>query len=142
MAENVVFDTSAILTLTDNELGADEVQAYVSEAIAGRIRLYGSFVTLTEVEYIALQEEGVEMARQRLIDLNTLPIEWLHSDQALCSEAAKLKATHKISFADSFVAATALRFEGTLVHKDPELKALVGVIKQNMLPPKIDPRKR
>ena len=48
-----------------------------------------------------------------------MPIQWLHSDAALCHEAARLKAAHKISFADAFVAATATRFDGTLVHKDP-----------------------
>ncbi len=136
MADNVVLDTSAILTLTGNEPGADEVQAYVVDAIAARIRMYGSFVSLTEVEYITSQEEGEAVARQRLADLNAMPIQWVHSDQALCSEAAKLKATHKISFADSFVAATAQRFDATLIHKDPEFQALAPFLKQKMLPPK------
>ncbi|HET6248637.1 MAG TPA: PIN domain-containing protein [Tepidisphaeraceae bacterium] len=136
MAENVVLDTSAILTLTGNEPGADEVQRYLTDAIAGRVTLYGSFVSLTEVEYITLQEEGEAVARQRLIDLNALPIHWVHSDQALCGEAAKLKAANKMSFADSFVAATAIRFDATLIHKDPEFHGLASIVKQKMLPPK------
>ena len=136
MAEAVVLDTSAILTLTGNEPGADEVQTYLAEAIAGRIQLHGSFASLTEVEYITVQEEGAEAARQRLADLNTLPIQWLHSDAGLCHEAATLKAAHKISLADAFVAATAKRFNATLVHKDPEFHTLAGEIKQHQLPPK------
>jgi PIN domain nuclease of toxin-antitoxin system len=32
VADAVVLDTSAILTLTDNEPGADEVQRYLAEA--------------------------------------------------------------------------------------------------------------
>jgi uncharacterized protein len=135
VAEAVVLDTSAILTLTGNEPGADEVQKYLAEAVAGRIRLHGSFVTLTEVEYITAQEEGAETARQRLADLNAMPIQWLHSDAALCHEAASIKAAHKISFADAYVAATTLRFNATLVHKDPQFHALAG-LKQHMLPPK------
>ena len=136
MADAVVLDTSAILALTGNEPGADEVQVHVTEAIAGRLQLRGSFVSLTEVEYITAQEEGEAIARQRLSDLNALPIQWLHSDAALCSEAAKLKAAHKISFADAFVPATARRFDAVLVHKDPEFHALADVVKQQMLPPK------
>jgi predicted nucleic acid-binding protein len=132
----VVLDTSAILTLTGNEPGADEVQTYLTEAIAGRIQLHGSFATLTEVEYITAQEEGLEAARQRLTDLSALPIQWLHSDAALCHEAAGLKAAHKISFADAFVAATAMRFGATLVHKDPEFDTLAGQVKQHELPSK------
>ncbi len=136
MADAVILDTSAILTLTGNEPGADEVQTYLAEAIAGRIRLHGSFASLTEVEYITAEEEGAEAARQRLADLNAMPVQWLHSDAALCHEAARLKAAHKISVADAFVAATARRFDGTLVHKDPEFRPLAGEVKQHMLPSK------
>lgn len=136
MADAIVLDTSAILTLTGNEPGADEVQTYLAEAIAGRIQLHSSFASLTEVEYITAQEEGAEAARQRLADLNALPIQWLHSDAALCHEAARLKAAHKISFADAFVAATAARFDATLVHKDPEFLSLGSEVKQHALPPK------
>jgi ribonuclease VapC len=136
VADAVILATSAILTLTGNEPGADEVQAYLTEAIAGRIWLHGSFAGLTEVEYVTAQEEGAEAARQRLADLNAMPVQWLHSDAALCHEAARLKAAHKISFADAFVAATARRFDATLVHKDPEFQALIAEVKQHMLPPK------
>ena len=136
MADEVILDTSAILTLTGNESGADVVQAYLTEAIAGRIQLHGSFASLTEVEYITAQEEGAEAARQRLADLNAMPVQWLHSDAALCHEAARLKTAHKISFADAFIAATARRFNATLVHKDPEFHLLAAEVKQQMLPPK------
>ncbi len=47
MANDLVLDTSAILTLTGNEPGADEVRAYIADAISGKIQIYGSFVTLT-----------------------------------------------------------------------------------------------
>ncbi len=130
-------DTSAILTLTGNKPGADEVQKYLAQAIAGRIQLHASFASLTEVEYITSQEEGAEAARQRLADLNALPVQWLHSDAALCHEAATLKAAHKISFADAFIAATAKRFDATLLHKDPEFHSLSGEVKQHTLPPKL-----
>lgn len=65
-----------------------------------------------------------------------MPVQWLHSDDALCSEAAKLKAAHKVSFADAFVAATAKRVDAVLIHKDPEFNTLDGVIKLHGLPPK------
>jgi predicted nucleic acid-binding protein len=136
VAENIVLDTSAIFALTDNEPGADQVQAHIVDAIAGNVRLYGSFVTLTEVHYITLQEQGEQVARERLADLSALPIQWLHSDVPLCGEAAKLKAVNRISFADSFVAATALRFDAILLHRDPELRSLASSVKQSMLPPK------
>jgi len=136
VAEIVVFDTSAFLTLTGEEPGADTVQEFITDALAGEIDLRASFVSLTEVEYITRQAKGEEVARQRLADIKALPIQWLHSDETLCGEAAKLKAAHKVSFADAFVAATAKRLDATLVHKDPEFNALAGVIKLHGLPPK------
>ena len=136
MADAVVFDTSAFLTLTGEEPGADTVQQFITDALADLVVLHASFVSLTEVEYITRQAEGEETARQRLADIEALPVQWLHSDDALCSEAANLKAAHKVSFADAFVAATAQRLNAMLVHKDPEFDALKHVIKLQSLPPK------
>lgn len=53
MADAVVFDTSAFLTLTGDEPGADTVQKFITDAMVGVIDLHASFVSLTEVEYIA-----------------------------------------------------------------------------------------
>jgi len=139
VAEAVLLDTSAFLTLTGDEPGADTVQGFITDAMAGEVALHASFVSLTEVEYITIQEEGEATARQRLADIKALPIQWHHSDDALCSAAGKLKAGHKLSFADSFVAATAQRLGAVLVHKDPEFKALSGLVKQQMLPAKTAP---
>ena len=136
MADPVVLDTSAFLAWTGAEPGADEVEGYIAEAVEGRIALHASFVSLTEVEYITIQEEGQAVANQRLADLKALPIRWHHSDEALCSAAARIKAAHKISFADAFVAATALRVDGVLLHKDPEFAAVTSMLKQRMLPAK------
>lgn len=98
--------------------------------------MHGSFATLAEVESITAKEQGGKAASSRLVDLNAIPIQWLHSDAVLCHEAARLNATYKISFAHAFIAATARRFNATLVHKDPEFQALAGEMKQHPLPPK------
>ena len=136
MIDAVVLDTSAFLTLTGEEPGADTVQNFITDALAGQVILHASFVSLTEIEYTTRQAKGAEVALQRLADIKMLPVQWLHSDDALCSEAAKLKAAHKISFADAFVAATAKRCDAVLVHKDPEFNALAGIIQLHPLPPK------
>jgi predicted nucleic acid-binding protein len=134
--ERFVFDTSALITLIEFEPGVDQLEAIVVDAINTRAELFCCFVSLTEVEYTAQQQEGEDVARQRMIELRTLPIQWIHSDDALCSAAAKLKAVHRISFADAFVAATAIRFDATLIHKDPEFLPLGPTLKQLALPPK------
>ena len=98
--------------------------------------LYACFVSLTEVQYIKTYDDGVEKARRIMNAIQRFPISWIHSDAALCASAAELKAAHTISFADAFVAAAAVRAGGVLLHKDPQFKALTGILKHEMLPPK------
>ena len=134
--DNVVLDTSAWFALAESEPGADDVEAHVAAAWLGRVAIHSSFVSLTELQYIRANEQGAESAASLVAWVKQQPVQWLHSDDALCGEAAKLKAAHKVSFADAFVAATAKRLDATLVHKDPEFDALAGVIKLHGLPPK------
>ena len=136
MADVVVLDTSACFALLEDEAGADVVQAHLLDARAGSTAIHASFVTLTEVEYITTQEHGAADAASALAKIKAWPMSWHHSDDAVCAAAARLKAAHKISFADSFVAALAQSLDATLVHKDPEFGSLTGLIKQQMLPPK------
>jgi predicted nucleic acid-binding protein len=88
------------------------------------------------VDYITRQEKDEQVARGRIADLKNLPIQWIHSDESLCAVAATLKAGHRISFADAFVAATALRCNAILVHKDPEFLQVGQGLRQLALPPK------
>ena len=136
MSDAVVLDTSAIFAFSQLEQGEEIVSGYLDDAVEGRVELHASFVTLAELEYMTTQRHGAARAQLFLRDVKTWPIHWHHSDDALCSAAAKLKAIHKISFADSFVAALAQRLDATLVHKDPEFDALVGEVKLHALPPK------
>lgn len=136
MAETFVLDTSAFIALDEREPGAEEVEAILSKAWLGVAEAHASFATLTELEYIRTQEHDAQQATQLLTFTKSQPVKWHHTDEALCSDAAKLKAAHKISFADAFVAATAQRLDAILVHKDPDFDVLKGVIKLQPLPPK------
>jgi len=136
VAEAVVLDTSACFAFLENEAGADIVEKYLLDARAERVAVHASFASLTEVEYITIQERSAADAAAALAKMKGWPVRWHHTDDLLCSEAAKLKAAHKISFADAFVAATALRMDAILVHKDPDFDALSGIIKLHPLPPK------
>ena len=136
MAEFFVLDTSAWVALDEREPGAETVEAILTKAWLGQTEVHGSFATLTELEYVRTQERDAQQATELLAFAKSQPVQWHHSDDALCSSAAKLKAAHKISFADAFVAATALRLNATLVHKDPEFDALADVLKLHPLPPK------
>lgn len=136
MGNCFVLDTSAWIALNEREAGAEEVEALLADAWLGSAEVHASFATLTELEYIRTQERDAGQAAELIAFAKAQPVRWHHSDDALCSEAAAIKAAHKVSFADSFVAATARRLGATLVHKDPEFDALQGLIQLQPLPPK------
>lgn len=136
MADRFILDTSAFITFPQGESGAPRVLELLEKAARREMEVFACFVSLTEVQYITFHDFGDEAATKAIADLKRLVITWLHSDDALCASAADVKAEHKVSFADAFVAAVALRADATLIHKDPEFAPLISVLKQEMLPPK------
>ena len=52
--DTYVLDTSAWLTLIEDEPGADDVQRILEEAAARRVAVLVSFMSLMEVYYITL----------------------------------------------------------------------------------------
>jgi predicted nucleic acid-binding protein len=61
-----VLDTSAWLTLIEDEAGADVVQTLVDKARAGDVVVLVSFMSFMEVYYITLQERDEAEARARV----------------------------------------------------------------------------
>ena len=53
-----------------------------------------------------------------------MPIEWLHSNDALLAKAAEFKALHTLSLAEAWIAACASEQGATLLHKHPEFGPL------------------
>lgn len=124
-----LLDTSALLTLRDNEVGAERVAAILYEAQKGQSVCLACFITLMELLYRVWKDEGETAGRLAYEQCYALPIEWIHEEKPLLEKAAELKANHAISLADAWIAAAAMLQEAELVHKDPEL-ALVPCAQQ------------
>lgn len=120
--ERSLLDTSAILTLIEDEDGAERVEALLR---GGDVLL--AWTVLLETHYISLQERGREEADRRyalLVALGATVI-WDVDEPALLT-ASNLKALHRLSFADALIAAYAIRHDARLIHKDPEYDVLKG----------------
>ena len=134
MVERFLLDTSALIAFLQAEPGERRVLTLLDEAARGTTEVFACFVSLTEVQYITRQDFGAEAAQKTMADLTQLAVTWVHSDGALCASAAEVKGAHKVSFADAFVAAAALRLDAVLLHKDPEFAAIPAPLKQEVLP--------
>jgi len=129
-----VLDTSAWLTLIEDEAGADSVQELLEKARAGEIVVLVSFMSFMEVYYITLQERDKSEAQARLDLMATLPALRVDSTTALGLLAGELKANHRLSVADAWIAALAKERQATLVHKDPEFEQVEATLKVLKLP--------
>jgi len=125
-----LLDTSALLTLIEDEPGAKRVE----EILRGE-RCFLPWPVLLEVHYVSRQEQGQGEADRRYTFLKQLPRKILWEiDEPTLLTASRLKASHRISLADALIAAFAQRQNATLVHKDPEFEVLKDQMDLESLP--------
>lgn len=126
----MVLDTSAILTLVEDEPGAARVQEIMEQGTA-----VIPWIVLLEAYYISLQERGQDEADLRYALMKRLPVTFDDVlDEPRLLTAGRLKASHRLSLADAIIAAITLANAGTLVHKDPEYAAIKDQVRQEALP--------
>ena len=131
--ESFVLDTSAILTLWNEEEGAATVDKILRDG-ARRRKVFVSFMTFMECRYRVWKDQGQSAADDISRSLGLLPITRVDVDDSLLMIASALKAQFQISVADSWIIATAISRKATLVHKDPEFEALSGKVTLKTLP--------
>ena len=130
--KSFVLDTSALLALRADESGADRVEALLGQSKRNQCRILLSFITRMEILYLVRREEGEDAALEALRLIDTFSIEWVSCESAILEKAAQIKASGRISVADSWIAATASVFESTLVHKDPEFDAVTDISQESL----------
>lgn len=91
-------------------------------AFALRARPVMSWINLGEVHYVVQRAHGPDEADAVVRDLRPrLALEAPSPERVM--DAARLKAQHRLSYADAFAAATAVACKGMLLTGDPELLA-------------------
>jgi predicted nucleic acid-binding protein len=131
--DDYVLDTSALLALWNEEDGDSIVEKILREKAVHR-KIYVSFMTFMECRYRLWKDQGKDAADEMIRALSLLPIIRIDVNDTLLSTASELKANYTISVADSWILATAVVYNATLVHKDPEFDALSDRISMKRLP--------
>lgn len=126
-----VLDSSAILCLWLDEEGSDIVESILRN---NKKKAIVSVMTLMEVRYILWKEKGKNKSEEfhRYIDM--LPVEQVNIYESILNIAVEIKATNRLSIADSFIVATAISRNATLVHQDPEFEQVKEQINILTLP--------
>ena len=77
----LLLDTSALLTLRDDEPGADRV----AQALDQPQRCYACFLTRMEVLYRVWKDEGERAGRLAYEQLKALPLQWVEASDVLAA---------------------------------------------------------
>ena len=129
-----VFDTSALLTYIENEEGIETVESLLMKALNEENKIFISTVTMIEVFYISMQEQGRTVAEERLSLIETLPLIQESLMPNITKTIGEMKAVKSMSFADCCIAGLSKSKKAILVHKDPEFEQVEDEIRQLKFP--------
>jgi ribonuclease VapC len=130
-----VLDSWALIAFFEDEPGAEAVEEILARAAEDKDQLFLSVINWGEVYYNTMREVSESAAENRATEIASLPIEIIGvgDDLKLVKAASRLKAQHRIAFADAFAAALTKEKKAELVTGAPEFKALEKEIKINWL---------
>lgn len=120
--KKIVFDSFAVLTWLQREREFERVVDYLTQASAGKAKVYLSSVNLGEVYYVTARKMGTARAETALAVINNSPIRVVPATWEVCFEAAKLKISRRIACAACFCAAVAKIEKCPVLTGDPEFK--------------------
>jgi len=126
--KRILFDAHAILKWTQKEKGYQKVRALLIECRNQSAIGYMNQVNVGEVYYKTIRAVGLEEAKKFLENFFRLPISLILPDSNLIWKASEIKAEYSISYADCFAAATAQRYEATVLTGDPEFKKIESLV--------------
>jgi predicted nucleic acid-binding protein len=119
-----VLDTSAILTVLNQEDGLETVVELLDKAKTGQATVYLPFMALMELEYLLLRKISAEETEYLLTLVQAWPVQVVESSEEWRRQAATMKAQTLLSVADAWSASLALWRNAQLVHKDPEYEQI------------------
>jgi len=120
VSRDIVFDASGLIAYFEKSPRAMRVVILLKEVREGKRRAFMSVVNWGEVYYVLVRKAGRDAAERALAFLDQLPVIVADADRPLARQAAEFKAARKLSYADSFAAALAVRRNAALVAADRE----------------------
>ena len=132
MKDVFILDACALIALTNQEKGADIVADILKQATHGNVRLYMNRVNLYEVYYGFYREYGKEYALNVVENVEDSHVLVTEFDREIFLAAGRLKATYKLSLADSIAVAQTIVLRGSILTADHhEFDAIEG--KENLI---------
>lgn len=119
-----VFDASALFAYLQKTTACAKVSELLKEALRGHARVVVSAVNFGEVYGRILRDASAEQALLARNVIQALPLEILDATAQRAIQAAEVKSTYRLYYADSFAAALAAEYHATLVTSDSDFRKL------------------
>ncbi len=129
----IVLDSYAVLAYINEEAVADKVEEYLNLGRSGKAEIYMNVVNLGEVYYIISKRSGTGMANLAAALIRREPLKLVVADERLALIAGRIKAFHRLSYADAFAVATAIDLDATLLTGDSEFKSVEDKVRVEWL---------
>ena len=129
MAGIKVLDSWALICYLEQESGHEKVIDLFEQATHSSKPLLMCVVNWGEVYHQIMKRLGEAKAQEIERLIRSFPIDLVNVDQDLTREAARFKATKRMSYADCFAAALAKQNKADLYTGDPEFRAIEKDVK-------------
>ena len=129
MAVAKVLDSWALLCYLEQEPGFEKMIELFEKAVESSKPLLMCIVNWGEVYYQVARRFGDQKAQEIEQLIETFPITLVEADKSLTREAARIKTTRKMAYADCFAVALAHLKKAELYTGDPEFKVVDKDIK-------------
>lgn len=129
MAVVRVLDSWALLCYLEKEPGCEKIIELFEKAVKSSKPLLMCIVNWGEVYYQVARRFGDTKAQEVESLIETFPITLVEANKELTREAARIKSTKSIAYADCFAVALARLHKAELYTGDPEFTAVEKEIK-------------
>ena len=129
MAVAKVLDSWALLCYLEQEPGYEKIIELFEKAVESSKPLLMCIVNWGEVYYQVARRFGEQKAQEIERLIQTLPITLVEANKELTREAAHIKATKRMAYADCFAIALARLKKAELYTGNPEFRAVEKDVK-------------
>lgn len=126
---NYLLDSFALLRFIQKEPGNETVKAILDDAQIGKACAMLNVINMGEIIYTVQRRFGLQFKLDVVMNIGRLGVLILPAPNDLVYRAAELKARFSMSYADTFVVASAMEHKATLVTGDPEFRQVEKLVK-------------
>lgn len=126
---NYLLDSFALLRFIQKEPGHEAVKTILDNVQRGTVCAMLNVINMGEIIYTVQRRFGVKYKLDVVMNINRLGIMILPASNDCVFRAAELKARFAMSYADTFIVASAMEHNATVVTGDPEFRQVESLVK-------------